>query len=489
MSKPFIFLLVLLCFLGGIAIASFFNIGFIYWLIPCLLLLLLILIVKPKFALIVFLCFLAFFLGLGRYNLAEHKVKNQENISSYINQEIVFEGQLSSPPDIRQDKLLLTLDKIKINNKEIEGKILVFSSLYPKYYYGDVLKIKGKIEEVKNFSNFNYQGYLARSGIYALCFYPKIESLGKNQGNPLLKAVFTFRDKSREKILKSFNEPQASLASALLLGLKKEFPQEAKDWFSKTGTSHLLAISGMHIGILTYLLNTFLINFLFVSRRKTIWLIIPIMSVFVILVGAPASAIRALLMALVLLYGQYLGRPSHSFNALIFVACLMLLFNPFLLAFDIGFQLSFLAMIGILFFSQPFFHFFSSLPNFPFFPLRDLLSITLSAQIFTLPLILYYFKIFPWSAPLVNILVVPVLPLAMIFGFLFLFFSFIPFLNQILLWLAWIPLTYILGLVKLFAQLPYFELSLSPFLLAVVYIFLIVLVYLWKEKNYAQSSA
>ena len=284
--------------------------------------------------------------------------------------------------------------------------------------------------------------------------------------------------------MKFLNEPQASFLLALLLGLKKEFPQEVEEWFSKTGTSHLNAISGLNISILVYLTNSFLVNVLAISRRKTIWLVIPIIAVFIILVGAPASAIRAAIMGLIFLYGEYLGRPSYGLNALILTAAIMLLFNPFLLGFDIGFQLSFLAMAGISFFAKPFDYFFRFVPQTNFFPLRDLLSITLSAQIFTLPLTLYYFKIFPWIAPLANILVVPIIPLTMIFGFIFLFFSFIPFLGSIFVWLAWLPLTYILLVVKILAKLPVLNLTFPSLILIPIYIFLIFLAYLWKDKKY-----
>ncbi|OQB43827.1 MAG: ComEC family competence protein [Parcubacteria group bacterium ADurb.Bin159] len=483
MTKSTIFLLVVLCFIGGIGFASFFNFSFIYWLIPSLFFLMVVLIWQPKITFLVSLCFLSFFLGIWRYDLAQNNLVTN-SIKSYLNEYIEFEGEISAPPDIRQDKILLTLDKIKIGQKLISGKILVFAPLYPKYQYGDIIKVRGELKEPENFDSFDYQGYLSRLGIQSICFNPEIEKTGINQGKPIYKAIFALRDKSREKILKFLNEPQASFLLALLLGLKKEFPQEVEEWFSKTGTSHLNAISGLNISILVYLTNSFLVNVLAISRRKTIWLVIPIIAVFIILVGAPASAIRAAIMGLIFLYGEYLGRPSYGLNALILTAAIMLLFNPFLLGFDIGFQLSFLAMAGISFFAKPFDYFFRFVPQTNFFPLRDLLSITLSAQIFTLPLTLYYFKIFPWIAPLANILVVPIIPLTMIFGFIFLFFSFIPFLGSIFVWLVWLPLTYILLVVKILAKLPVLNLTFPSLILIPIYIFLIFLAYLWKDKKY-----
>ena len=482
MSKSTIFLLISLCFIGGVASASFFNVRFGYWIIPAIFFLGLSFIWRPKFSLALAICFLSFFLGLWRYSLAQID-PGPKNIQFYTNQEIEFEGMVSRYPDIRKDKVLLTLDEIKIDNKPVKGKVLIFAPLYPLYHYGDVLKVKGKIQIPRNFSGFNYRRYLSRFGIYAICFYPKIHLISRGKGSTVLRAVFFLRDKSREKILSALSEPQASFLSALLLGLKKEFPDELKYQFSRTGTAHLTAISGMHISIIICVLAAMLTKVFSVSRRKIIWFIIPVVGIFVILVGAPASAIRAALMGFVFIFGQYLGRPHQSFNALIFAAALMLLANPLLLSADIGFQLSFLAIAGIIFFERKFFRFLSFIPNFRFFSLRDLLSVTLSAQIFTLPLVLLYFNVFPWIAPLANILVVPVLPLIMIFGFIFLAFSFVPLLNSIFAWLVWVPLTYVLLIVKALANLPYFEIKISPFALIPIYSGLILLAYLWKRKE------
>ncbi|MCD6096998.1 ComEC/Rec2 family competence protein [bacterium] len=485
MSEKVLFF-VILSFIGGIAIASFFNVGLpLFILFFVLFILLLVFIYKPKekIGLIIFLCFLGFFLGVLRYK-SSLSFLNDISVQKYVNQEVELEGVVSTDPEIRQDKVLLTLDKVKINQQPIKSRVLVFLPLYPLYHYGDVLRIKGKLHYPEKFEAFDYPRYLSRFKIGLICFFPeKIEVIDSNKGNFILKHIFLIRRHFRKVILSFLTEPQASFLSALLLGLKHEPVPEVKQWFSYTGTSHLMAISGLHISLIIYLLAYILNNIFLVSRRKLIFFILPLGTIFVFLAGAPASAIRAFLMGLALVLGDCLGRKVDSFKLLIFTAFLMLLFNPLLLSADIGFQLSFLAMLGIIIFKD-FFHFiFQKIPNTKLH-LKDVLSITLSAQVFTLPLSLYYFGIFPILSPIVNLLVVPILPFAIGFGLFFVLMSFIPFLSGILTWLVWIPLTYILFIIRWFANLPKVEINFVSFYpVIIIYSLLGLIVFLWKRKR------
>jgi len=219
-----------------------------------------------------------------------------------------------------------------------------------------------------------------------------------------------------------------------------------------------------------------LTNLFLIRRQKVFFPTIFIISLFIISIGAPASAIRAGLMGLVLLFASRIERPYSVLNSLILVGTLMLLFNPKFLIFDIGFQLSFLAVLGICFFYKSFNKWFAKIPDSRFFPLRSYLSITLSAQILVLPLVLYYFGNLSLMAPITNILILLVMPIVMFLGFFFIFASFINFwLAQIFFWPLWILITYIILITKLFSAIPYLSFVIMGFPLLgalVIYILL-----------------
>jgi len=214
------------------------------------------------------------------------------------------------------------------------------------------------------------------------------------------------------------------------------------------------------------------------------------------MIGAPASAIRAGIMSLVLVLAEMIGKKRDQLNLLVFTCFLMLIFNPKLLGFDIGFQLSFLAVLGINLLNQDFEKIFSKIPNKKFLPLRSCLSVTLSAQILTFPLILYYFGNLSLSAPMVNILVLPFLPFLMFFIFIFSLSSLvIPFLTELFVWPVWLLITYIVMVAKFFAGLPYFSFvfgKVSFWLIIFLYfliVFLIIRLHKASKRTFGEPLA
>jgi len=272
--------------------------------------------------------------------------------------------------------------------------------------------------------------------------------------------------------------------SAILLGFKRQVPPDLRAWFSLSGVSHLLAVSGLHIAILIQMIAILLTNVFLIKRQKVFLPTIFIISLFIILIGAPASAIRAGLMGLALLLAQKMERPYSTLNSLVLVGTLMLLINPKLLIFDIGFQLSFLAVLGICLFYKMFSKWFSKIPDYRFLPLRSYLSITLSAQILVLPLILYYFGNLSLIAPLSNVLILLVMPAIMLLGFFFIFTSFINFwLAQIFFWPLWLLITYVILITKILSGIPYLSFVIMGFpLLGALVIY--VLIFLFLIKSY-----
>jgi competence protein ComEC len=208
-----------------------------------------------------------------------------------------------------------------------------------------------------------------------------------------------------------------------------------------------------------------------------IWLILIGLLFFVILTGASASVVRAAIMGMIVVLAKHLGRIGKISNVLIFSAVLMVIVNPKILIWDAGFQLSFLATIGLVYLSP------RLLPLFKWVPkkmaLQENFVSTLSAIIFTLPLILFSFQRLSIVAPLVNLLVLPVIPISMLFGFVMFLSSLVhTFFGQVIGWFTWLLLKYVVEVVELFASFSWasVEVSLSWWMMFLLYIGLFYLI-------------
>jgi competence protein ComEC len=233
----------------------------------------------------------------------------------------------------------------------------------------------------------------------------------------------------------------------MLLGDKSRIPEDLKEKLNIAGVRHITAISGMHVAILTTILMTLLIG-LGLWRGQAFYFTIVLITLFIVMTGLQPSAIRAGIMGGLFLLGQKLGRKSFSPRAIVMAAALMLVVNPLLLLNDVGFQLSFLAMLGIIYLLPIFQNWFRRIPNV--FQFRSILAITLSAQIFTLPILIYNFGYMSLLSPISNVLIVPFLSYIIGFGFLF---ALVGLLWQPLGWIlslpCWFLLTYITKVINL----------------------------------------
>jgi competence protein ComEC len=248
-------------------------------------------------------------------------------------------------------------------------------------------------------------------------------------------------------------EPQAAFLGGLLYGAKRGIPADLTEKFNITGTTHIVAISGYNITILAVLLLQITKN-LGLGRKKSFWIASGGILFFVILTGAQASVVRAAVMGLLVLLATHVGRISKITNALLFAAAAMLVFNPKILAFDVGFQLSFAATIGLVYLSPIFEKIFFKIPSV--FGAKETFTTTMSAIVLTLPLILYNFGRISFIAPLANIFILPVIPLAMALGSVAVLGGLIYFgLGHVLAWFAWLVLSYIIKAVEILAAIPW----------------------------------
>jgi competence protein ComEC len=455
-----------LFFIGGIFISSFFFV-FQPVLLTALIFGILLVSVFWKYKKLVIIGFCLLFLALGvwRHQAVESSITNNELRKLNDSEEnITLIGTVASEPDIREKSIKLTLDNLIIETKEnggrlppISGRVLVTIWRYPEYEYGNRLKITGKLEcPAEDIEGFNYRDYLKKDGVYSIMSWPEIELLGKEIHSSIwggfYAEILQFKEKLRKSIYQNFSPSQSSILGAVVLGDKSKLTDNLKEKLNVAGVRHITAISGLHVAILTSILMTILIALGF-WRQQAFWFSIILITLFIIMTGFQSSAVRAGIMGGLFLLGQYLGRMGVSSRSIVIAATLMLTHNPLLLKLDVGFQLSFLAMIGIIYLMPVFQGWLTFTPKFlAWRQLRNILAMTLSAQVFTLPILIYNFGYLSLVAPITNILIVPLLPFIMLLGFIsgLTGMIFQP-LGWVLSWPTWGLLTYLIKVVDWFS--------------------------------------
>jgi len=454
MTASKIFLYFCLSFVGGIFLNSLIPIPQIYMLgILILGIFFISLFWRYKNFVIIGFCLFFLVFGIWRHQIFFLKIENSP-IKSFVGKEVKLIGLVEKEPEIKgkSQKLIIKVEKIN-------QKILVTTRRYPEYQYGEKLKINGKLEEPQIFEGFNYKNYLLKDGILATMNFPEIELIGKGFGNPVMKILFSFKNKFKEVVEKFIPPPQVGILEALTFGDETQISKEWKEKLNLTGTRHITAVSGMNITILCFLILSFILA-LDLWRQQAILLSLFLIFLYVLMIGASPSAIRAAIMGALVLFAQYFGRLSSGQRAVTLAAALMLFQNPLILKYDIGFQLSFLAILGLIYWQPIFFDLLKKIPNPEIFPVKSTLSATLSAQIFSLPILIYNFGNIPLFSPITNLLIVPFLAPLTIFIFIFGIFGMIFWLFGFILSLpTYFALTYILKLVDFFFKIPFSSLS------------------------------
>ena len=379
---------------------------------------------KNKKIYIILIFFTVFFFGCWRYSIGLPK-NYPDRIWYYNGGEHKIIGVIVKEPDIRQtnQKLEIKVKTVDDKIKGIKGKILVSVDLYPTFEYGDELEFICVLRAPEKYQGFSYNRYLARYDIYSVCYYPKNLSHNSVAENNIVgkfyKNIYAFKNKVRLLINFSLNKDESDFARAIILGDKRALSSEARENFSQSGLSHIAVISGLHISIIVALLMFFLI-FAGLNRNSAFYASGFFLFLYIILIGAPASATRAGLMGFLLLLSLKIGRLNKIANSLLLAAAILLLINPRLLRDDIGFQLSFLAVLGIIYIYPKIKKIFEKISIvkktkniFPVF-IVNTICITLSAQIITAPILLYNFGTVSLIAPVSNLLVLWLLPFLII---------------------------------------------------------------------------
>lgn len=427
----------------------------------------------------IFLCAcLCIVLGLLRMDLIIPSRANTD-ISFYQGTKIQLKGFIASEPDIRQDGVAYIVRvqerDFSSGKKDVSGKVFLKLPLYPRYVYGQNLNLNCTLTKPQATEDFRYDKYLATKRVFTLCDFPHVDKENGNSGNFMLRKIYLLKNSVAQKINLLWHEPYASFVAGLLYGYRGGLGT-LNDDFNRTGVTHIVAVSGFNITIIATVLSSLLLFFL-VPRRSAFWLVVGGICLFVLFTGASASVVRAGIMGILALLSRQLGRSSRIQNVLVFTVVLMTLHNPFILIWDLGFQLSFLSTCGLVYLSPLLEKYCSKIPTF--LNVRESLVSTLSAIIFTLPLILFQFGRLSLVAPLVNLLILPLIPIMMALGFLSVLLAFIFWpLAKLCAFLTYIGLAYIVHVVQFFSGLPFaaIELPLPFSVMIFCYIFFIFII-------------
>ncbi len=316
------------------------------------------------------------------------------------------------------------------------------------FSYGDVLSLTCTFQKPTGFD----EGRLRAQGADAVCRPSAgIERVGTGAGFLPMRFVMRLHERAVHTIDTLYQEPFSGLLAGLVLGEHGSLRKELRAALQRTGTTHMIAISGFNVAMITSALFTMCL--LIFGRRFALAITMTLLVMFVVLVGAGASVVRAALMGATVLFARHFGRPVHSAHLLLLVGIIMLIANPWLLLYDLGFILSFAATCGLLFFAPSFKKRFENIPEA--YGMRDTLADTLAAIAATLPFTLFAFGTVSFIAPLANLLVLFLVPIATWMGFVALFFAWIPIVGQFIVWFLGMLLTAILGYIEMLSRLPF----------------------------------
>lgn len=380
-------------------------------------------------------------------------------------------------PIVRGSTQILTLK----SDTDAAMRFTAFTNVHPLYAYGDWLAVE-----------------CAKSD-GATCLSSTIHRLGQGRGSRVLAVLFAIKERLVRGLTEVLPEPHASFAAALLLGERAAMPAELRDAFQITGTTHIVAVSGMHIVILGEIIKIVLGWFAISVRLRRVATVL-FLVFFTAMIGAPASAVRGLLFGLLLLFAEGSGRPRQMSVALSTTCAALLLWRPSLLL-DLGFQLSFLAVIGIVYGVPIVTHAMRKwMPKHPFARgVATMAIVTFSATLATAPLLAGVFGRVSLISLVANLLIVPIVEAATILTLLVALLSLLHVLIALPFGIVlFMVLDTMMVIARLLAKIPGASLDVAPpsslVLFALYGAFFAALFYLWSrmtpwERNFSESTS
>jgi competence protein ComEC len=437
---------------------NFYLVGLI-GILSLALILFFILISKNKFGLLLAIFVFAFCFGVFRFQLVDKSAP--VFLESQVGGRVVLSGVIVDEPDTRENNERLV---VAVGDKGRETKILITADFGEEFKYGDLLDLRGRLEKPENFTtdqgkDFDYVNYLRKDRILYVMSYPEIEIVSNGHGNPVRRILFTVKDVFLDKVNMIVRNPENLLLGGLILGERSSFSESMRENFVNTGTIHIVALSGYNVTIVA---EWFMKIFSFLPMLFGAIAGILAIFLFVLMTGGSSTALRAGVMASLALFARATGRNYDVARALIVAGVGMIFFNPFILAYDVSFQLSFIATVALIFFTPKIEKHFIWVPKN--FGLRDIISVTTAVYIFVLPFILYKMGNLSLVALPANVAILPFIPPTMLLGFLTGFLGLIhPILSLPFGYIAYALLHYEISVVNFLAQIPFAAITVPDF--------------------------
>ncbi len=432
------------------------------------------------------LAFLSFSLGIIRYDIKDFHMEETP----------VFTGVVVSEPEVREKNMRFIF---KLENVE---KVLVSTNLYSDIKYGDEIKIEGKLEKpgiiVENDlpadeagagRNFDYGAYLSKDDIYYTMSFAQVNTISRDNGNAVRAGLLKIKGSFVNKMKSVLVEPESSLLAGLLVSGKQALPASVIDEFKRAGVVHIVVLSGYNIMIVAEFFKRILG---FLSLRIASSVSIFGIILFVLMTGASATVVRAAIMTLIAVSGKMFGRGYSVHRALLVAGFLMLAENPKILIFDPSFQLSMLATLAMIYVVPIVETYIVKWPALrslgEAWGMKQILSATISTQIFVLPFLLYSMGNVSVVSLISNVLILVFIPYTMLIGFIATILTYassvfaLPFTYVSHLLLSWI-----LSVAHLLGNLSWASINVSSFpvwaMLTLYAFYIWFLTFLYKKEN------
>ncbi len=477
-----------IAFAVGVLFQSFFSFGWFdgafLVLVGTALVMLVRMVAKsvPRWSVVFSIGLIAFTCGALRLTYEESRV------SPFLAHEgatVSLSGVVVREPDVRERVVHLYVDPLE----ESDELVLVTTDRFAQVAYGDQIIAEGVLKKPEAFPTdlgrtFDYEGYLKARDVRYMIPFAEVSIVGSEEGNTLVALLLRGKEAFMTALERVLPEPHAGLGEGLLLGVKRAIGDDLEEVFRTAGVIHIVVLSGYNLMIVAECIM-WLLAFVALPRTRLMVGVVMIV-LFSLMVGVSATVARAAIMAILVLIARATGHTYVILRALMVAGVGMLFMNPYLLVYDPGFQLSFLATLGLIFLAPRIEEHLQGTVS-PQLLIREFLVATLATQIMVLPLLLYLTGQFSLVSVIVNVLVLPLVPIAMLLTFISGMVGLLSTTLGTMVGLsAYVSLGYIIAIPTFFASAPFAALTIPTFpfwVAALMYALLGYGIYRWFKRG------
>lgn len=456
---------------------------------------------KDTLFIIIFIVFFAFSFGLLRAHI--YTQTHVPLIDEFIENDVLVSGTVVSEPIKKESyvRYIIETDFIQQNETKyvVEQKLLIYDDVLSNVFYGNTVEAQGEIAIPKNLysemsllqgSQFDWGTYLKKDAIFYELFFPEITIIQEEPNSIYRKGkqtLFKLKQEFINNLETAIPEPESSLAAGEVVGVKNLLGDTLEKKFRETGIIHVVVLSGYNVTIVA---DSIVKSLSFLPASSALYFGIFGIILFAVLTGGGATIVRASIMAILVLVARRYGRVYNITNALFITAFVMVFFNPMILAFDPSFQLSFLATLGLIYLAPHVEQKISFITNQ--LSLRSILAATIATQLFVLPLLISMTGEVSIVSLVVNMLILPIVPITMFFAFLTGVAGFVSYIAaNIFGFIASLFLSYQLLVVDVFSGVPFASIKLLPhsiYFIIGIYV-LGYLLYIFRRRNHHDKQS